>query len=102
MGSKFQIPSELASLVPDFFRHREQDLIKLQKALQEKDYQAILFIGHNIKGIGGSYGFHEISEIGEKLEMAARLHHDKEMEFWITHLGTVVHDISQTILKDAA
>ena len=45
------------------------DIVK--KAMTEKDYQTIKKIGHRVKGSAKSYGFAEIGELSQKLEVAA-------------------------------
>jgi len=98
MLQKFNIPEELLPLVPDFLRRRKQDIVNLQKSIKEKDYQAILFIGHQLKGIGSSYGFHDVSHIGERLEIASRSQNDKELQFWTNHLSSIIQELIKEIL----
>jgi HPt (histidine-containing phosphotransfer) domain-containing protein len=98
MLRKFDIPEELFPLVPDFLRRREEDIMHLHQALKEKNYQVILFIGHQLKGIGSSYGFDDISLTGEHLECASRSQNDKELEFWTNHLESIVRDLIKEVL----
>ena len=44
----------------------------MQKALENKDFTDLGFIGHSMKGSGASYGFPEISELGAEMEKAAK------------------------------
>lgn len=61
----------IEELIPFFIENRKQDLVKLGKAIEEKDFASILILGHSLKGTGGSYGFHFVSKIGAELENAA-------------------------------
>lgn len=61
----------IEDLIPFFIENRKIDLQKIENAINLNDYKEIMRIGHSLKGTGGSYGFHVISEIGAKLEDAA-------------------------------
>ena len=45
---------------------------KLEDALQSADYEGVRILGHNMKGVGGGYGFDAITDIGMSLEQAAK------------------------------
>jgi len=51
---------------------RRADLIRCRESLQKRDFETIQTIGHNLKGNGTSFGFPELSQIGEKMEISAR------------------------------
>lgn len=59
-------------LLPRFIARRERDVGTILDALERQDFRAIETLGHNMRGNGVSYGFPEISAIGEALENAAR------------------------------
>ncbi len=50
---------------------RRCDVATLRAAVECGDFETISRLGHNMSGNGVSYGFPEISEIGERLEAAA-------------------------------
>ena len=58
--------------VPLFLEMTRADLHNLAEALQHADYSKIRFIGHDLKGSAGGYGFDEIGAIGKRLEEAAK------------------------------
>ncbi len=60
------------ALLPRFLEHRRRDLATLAAALEHSDLETIARLGHNMSGNGVSYGFPEISAIGERLEAEAR------------------------------
>jgi HPt (histidine-containing phosphotransfer) domain-containing protein len=75
-GSRRPIPESLRSRVaaklrPKFIAHRQQDVGSLRLALEQGDFETVRRLGHNMRGNGVSYGFPEISSIGEHLEAAA-------------------------------
>jgi CheY-like chemotaxis protein len=58
--------------IPLFLETTREDLQTLSRALDQQDYSSIRFIGHDLKGSGGGYGFDPISMIGESIEEAAK------------------------------
>jgi HPt (histidine-containing phosphotransfer) domain-containing protein len=66
------IERELISVVSVYLESRRRDCAEIECLLGSGDMQGIQFIGHRMKGSGGSFGFDEISRIGEALELAAQ------------------------------
>jgi len=62
----------LAGRVPAYLGGREADVNAIERALGADDFQCIQKMGHNMKGSGSSYGFCRITEIGDRLESAAK------------------------------
>lgn len=63
-----------ARLMPAFLSRRVKDLARIEEELARNGFRVIERIGHNLKGVGCSYGFDGISEIGAAMESAGRLH----------------------------
>mgnify|MGYP001217586339 CR=1 FL=1 len=63
---------DLADLMPKFLANRQRDLLQIEEAIDRADNAALRIIGHNMKGVGGGYGFIEITEMGKRLEAAAK------------------------------
>ena len=68
---RVSIDPDLQALIPGFLQNRRQDIQTLQKAVVVEDFETIRTLGHRMRGDGGGYGFHMISEIGQALEEAA-------------------------------
>ena len=66
------IDKDLEDLIPGFLQNRTKDLESLKEALTQESYEKIVSIGHNLKGLGGGYGFHGMSEIGAEIESAGK------------------------------
>jgi HPt (histidine-containing phosphotransfer) domain-containing protein len=60
-----------AALLPRFLEHRRRDVVTIRTALEQADFETIGRLGHNMAGNGVSYGFPEVSAIGERLEAEA-------------------------------
>lgn len=67
-----EVDADLADLVPNFLANRKKDLLQISAALEKSDVNALRIIGHNMKGVGGGYGFSDITEFGKLLEVAAK------------------------------
>ena len=72
-----EVDSELQSIVPEYLENRKKDCLLIISLLEGNSFSEIRSLGHRMKGAGGSFGFDEISEIGEVIEEAA-LAADKE------------------------
>ena len=66
------VDREIQDLVPTFLANRHRDLATLKQALAAQNFDAMRIIGHNLKGVGGGYGFHEITAIGALMERAGK------------------------------
>jgi HPt (histidine-containing phosphotransfer) domain-containing protein len=67
-----KIDIDLKDLIPGYIENRRKDIHNLQAAILQKDYNAIRFIGHGMKGSGSGYGFDQISELGHMLELSGK------------------------------
>ena len=66
------VDRDLEDLIPAFMQRRHEDVQKLHAALEAGDLETLRVTGHSMKGTGGGFGFHALSEIGATLEAAAR------------------------------
>lgn len=88
------IDEDCAELVPAYLEKRCEELIVLEKALAAAEYDTLYRLGHNLRGSGGSYGFPMMTEIGERLEKAAKTQDGqaaaREIAQLREHLGDVL------------
>jgi HPt (histidine-containing phosphotransfer) domain-containing protein len=66
-----RLDPDLEPLVPRFLENRRKDFTSIEAALERGDFEEIRLLGHRMRGDGGGYGFHAISEIGTALEQAS-------------------------------
>lgn len=66
------VDEDLEELIPGFLENRARDVETLREALTAKDIGKLQSIGHSLKGVGGGYGFDELSKIGAEIETAAK------------------------------
>jgi hypothetical protein len=62
-----QVDADLAALLPGFLIDWQKEVRAMKQALEKNNYETIRKIGHDMKGIGGSCGFDEISDRGSRL-----------------------------------
>lgn len=67
-----RIDPDLEDLIPGFIENRRKDVSAILEALEKDDFQPIRSLGHSMKGAGGGYGFHAITDMGAALETAAK------------------------------
>ena len=66
-----EIDSEVQSIIPEFIENRKKDCLRIDSLLEAAAFDEIRILGHRMKGAGGSYGFDDISVIGEAIEKSA-------------------------------
>ena len=66
------VDRDLEDLIPGFLERRREDLDTLRNAAADRDIQTLRVTGHSMKGTGGGYGFDGLSEIGARIEAAAK------------------------------
>jgi HPt (histidine-containing phosphotransfer) domain-containing protein len=68
-----EIDQVLKPVVPEYLEYRRLDCAEIEHLLATGGMEYIQIMGHRMKGSGGSFGFDEISVIGEALEFAAQV-----------------------------
>ena len=66
------LDEDLSAIVPKFLNNVRRNSPAIAAALARADFDTIRSLGHNMKGTGTSFGFPQISEIGDELERAAK------------------------------
>jgi HPt (histidine-containing phosphotransfer) domain-containing protein len=69
---KVVVAKDLADLIPTFMGNRHKELDSLRTALAAADFDQLRQLGHRMRGVGTSYGFEQISLLGERIEGGAR------------------------------
>ncbi|MDA8414550.1 MAG: Hpt domain-containing protein [Desulfobacteraceae bacterium] len=68
-----EVDRELMTIVPEYLVMRRWECAEIKRLLASGDMAGIQTLAHRMKGSGGSFGFDEISAIGEVLEWAAEI-----------------------------
>ena len=66
------VAKDLEDLVPTFMKNRGKELETLRTALTAGDFEQMRQLGHRMKGVGNSYGFEKVSQLGKQIEDQAK------------------------------
>ena len=66
------VAKDLEDLVPTFMKNRGKELETLRTALTAGDFEQMRQLGHRMKGVGNSYGFEKVSQLGKQIEDEAK------------------------------
>ncbi len=66
------VAKDLEDLVPTFMKNRGKELETLRAAAAGGDFEQLRQLGHRMKGVGNSYGFEKVSELGTQIEDGAK------------------------------
>ena len=58
---------EFLALVAEFVKGLPHQVSTITDAVDEKNWEVVEKVSHNLKGVGGNYGFPEISEIAANI-----------------------------------
>lgn len=85
-------------IIKKYVTRRQEDFEKCLLAFAKRDYADIEMIGHKMKGNGTTFGFPELSELGESLETGALAKdHDlikvklDEFKVWLSTRSSLTH-----------
>jgi HPt (histidine-containing phosphotransfer) domain-containing protein len=82
-----KVDKDLEDLIPTFLSNRKKELDTLRAALAAADFEQLRQLGHRMRGVGNSYGFDRVSDIGHHIEDAARSGDKATLETQIAHYG---------------
>jgi HPt (histidine-containing phosphotransfer) domain-containing protein len=71
-----------------------QKMAALKQASETREFDALSRLGHQLKGSGMSYGFPDISRLGQELEDAALITEGTKVDMILAELEQIVRDLS--------
>jgi len=86
------VSKAVLDLIPAFLRNRRNEVESLRHALIAGDFDHVRYLGHRMRGVGGSYGFDYVTTLGCRLEQCGR-------ERDVDHLGELVADYADYLLN---
>jgi len=81
------VDADLEDIVPIFLANRQKDIVAIQDAVDKGDYETIRVLGHGMKGVGASYGFEPVSDLGIRLELGAKEGDAAKIRLAVTELA---------------
>jgi len=92
-----RVPPELADVAPGYLMRRRHDARALREAAARGAFAAARRIGHDLKGSGLGYGFPRVSEVGARIENAARRSDAPALLFAAEALAQAVEDAAREL-----
>ncbi|MBC7743001.1 MAG: Hpt domain-containing protein [Bdellovibrionaceae bacterium] len=92
-SDQVSVEDMLADLIPGFLKNKATDLVILNQALSEKDFDKIKKIGHNWKGACSSYGFDYLGEVGKQFENLAAKSDTEKLEIILKSLPEYLKNV---------
>jgi signal transduction histidine kinase/CheY-like chemotaxis protein/HPt (histidine-containing phosphotransfer) domain-containing protein len=87
-GIRVVAEPDMRDVAPGYLEKRRAELLSCYDALAEGNLASIQAVAHKMKGTGAGYGFPFLTEIGEKIEMAAREGQADELKARIAELAS--------------
>jgi PAS domain S-box-containing protein len=85
--------SKLAGRIPKYLVHCRQNGIAMGEALDRVDFETVKYLGHQLKGSGGAFGFQAITDIGAALEHAADSSDTLASRKWVKELSSYLNRV---------
>ena len=67
-----KVAKDLEDLIPTYLANRKKELEALRAALAASDFAQLRQLAHRMRGVGNSYGFDQVSELGKRIEDGAK------------------------------
>ena len=87
---------KFADRIPAYLQNCRQNGIAMLDALDRVDFETVKFLGHQMRGSGGAYGFQAITDIGAALQQAAESADTDGSRKWVDELSNYL-DGAKTI-----
>jgi len=77
----------LAQQTPAYLENCRRDVIVMLAALDRADFDAVIILGHNLRGSGGGFGLQAITDFGVGIEQSAADADDSGTRKWLGELS---------------
>ncbi|HLH05268.1 MAG TPA: PAS domain-containing protein [Bryobacteraceae bacterium] len=96
-----EIPIGLEAIAHRYLAARREELIKIEALIRQRNFAELRTLGHNMKGSGESFGFDEITWIGEAIEAAAKREDLIALQRHLRDLRDYVAFASESVLPES-
>ena len=87
---------EFKALILEYLEYLDTSIKEIINThMVDKNFPVIRKFGHNLKGTGAGYGFSEFTEIGKKIEFAARDEEYDELMNLIPEFENMLNNVLQ-------
>ena len=78
---------KFADRIPAYLQNCRQNGIAMLDALDRVDFETVKYLGHQMRGSGGAFGFQAITDIGAELQQAAESSDTDASRKWVGELS---------------
>lgn len=89
-----EVDKELEEIFPRYLKNRADDMLKLQTAVDAKDFETLRHIGHKMAGNAAGYGLFDLAEFARTLEQAASREHSESCQDLIQKMKGYLADLT--------
>jgi HPt (histidine-containing phosphotransfer) domain-containing protein len=87
------VAADIEDLIPKFLERQREQVKALVEALEKGDFDTIRVLSHTMIGVGGSYGFDLITELGRELEQRAKEQNAAKVGRLVKELSTYLERV---------
>jgi len=87
---------QLASRIPAYLQNCRQNGIAMLDALDRVDFETVKYLGHQMRGSGGAFGFQAITDICAELQQAAESADTDASRKWVGELSNYLDRVEIT------
>ena len=102
VSDEFSDDPEFQELVQQFVSGLPDMIIKISAAIDKQDWDNVQLLSHNLKGVGGNYGFPAVSHIAQQLISNTKNKQYHELESLLSELRKERQRITETHTKRRA
>ncbi len=81
---------KFADRIPAYLQSCRLNVISMRDALDRADFETVVFLGHQMRGSGGMFGFQAITDIGAGLQAAAEAGDIDTSRRWVGELSSCI------------
>jgi HPt (histidine-containing phosphotransfer) domain-containing protein len=91
--NKHGFEKEFQAIKREYVRDIKGHMHRLEALLEQKRWEDIYQIGHQLRGSGESYGFKEVSNIGGNVQKVASKHDAVKLRQWLSKLQEILEKL---------
>ena len=93
------IDMDYQDLAMEYLENRKKEFVLLQELLSKRDFAQITILAHRLKGNAKTYGFAELTDIGQDLEKFSSRQIEEDCRRLIDAYGDYVSRVKMKFVK---
>jgi hypothetical protein len=96
------IVARIAAMTAQYILTRVRELPAMRRELEDRDFETLGWLTHNLAGTGASFGYPEVSRLGALMESAARDRDGALFQSLLDGFSTYIHSVPEPDLTTLA